>query len=229
MALNLVTWRTHVLFELGRWEEVLQMAHRAEELWVELGRGAALYAVRGFLAAFDVARGRRDAAGVEHWRSDCEQIFAQGSGIEEEMDRTRLYLNGEVRQLADALGSRSHGTLFETYTRWLGMCTDLACLPAEASIRSWLNRAEQNGEALLLGEALRATAALTRDVEQARRAMNAFDEAGALPRGARVRCEIGLLTRDEGLYESGAHALESLGDFEQLERYESRRALALAR
>ena len=44
----------------GNWDEVERIASRAHALWQQLDRVAAGYATRGFLAAFEVARARRD-------------------------------------------------------------------------------------------------------------------------------------------------------------------------
>ena len=41
---------------------------------MELDRIGAGYATRGFLAAFEISRARRDDAGMTHWREVLEQI-----------------------------------------------------------------------------------------------------------------------------------------------------------
>ena len=44
-----------------------------------------------------------------------------------------------------------------------------------------------------------------------------------MPYAARVRCERGLLTRNQGELEAGMHVLEALGDLDQLARVERAR------
>jgi hypothetical protein len=51
-------------------------------------------------------------------------------------------------------------------------------------------------------------------------ALDLFEEMGAVPYAARVRCERALLTGDEAELAAGRAVLESLRDVEQLERYE---------
>src|SRR5207237_9589701 len=65
VTLHLVAWRTYTLTLLGRWDDAIAMAHRARQLLIESGQSSAGYALRGFMAAVDVARARHDQRLVE--------------------------------------------------------------------------------------------------------------------------------------------------------------------
>ena len=51
------------------------MPERARALWVELERVAAGYATRGFAAALEVCRARRDDVGLTRWREILDEIY----------------------------------------------------------------------------------------------------------------------------------------------------------
>ena len=55
-TLHLVTWRTYALTLRGLWDDALAAGDRGYELWIETDRPSAGYALRGFVAALDVAR-----------------------------------------------------------------------------------------------------------------------------------------------------------------------------
>jgi hypothetical protein len=54
------------------------------------------------------------------------------------------------------------------------------------------------------------------------RSLAIFDELGAVPYAARVRCERALLTGDHAELDEGLAVLERLGDRLQVSRYERR-------
>src|SRR5205823_2470010 len=60
-----VAWRAYSLQHLGRWDETLPLGTRLLQLWEEVGRFAAGYALRGVLAAWMVARARQDPITTE--------------------------------------------------------------------------------------------------------------------------------------------------------------------
>src|SRR3989440_1749239 len=59
-ALHLYAWRAAVLRTLGRWDEAVSTFWRAVDAWHDAGSHAAGYALRGFLAGFDVGKARGD-------------------------------------------------------------------------------------------------------------------------------------------------------------------------
>ncbi|HZC79198.1 MAG TPA: hypothetical protein VE258_15705, partial [Ktedonobacterales bacterium] len=65
VTLHLVAWRIYLLTLLGRWDDSLSMAQRARQLLIESNQAAAGYALRGFMAALDVARARQDPGLVD--------------------------------------------------------------------------------------------------------------------------------------------------------------------
>jgi class 3 adenylate cyclase len=223
MALHLVNWRIQVLHSLGRWDEALAMAARAERLWVEINRPAAQYAQRGFLCALDVSRARRDPDGVDRWKAVLHGIDAGASGTDYTTEVTRLHTAGDVEQLAEKLGRLRPSSIPALYAQALSLCSDHLLPIAEDGLDLWLNKAKHDQTALLEGQARRAKALFGYDPDEARRALAIFERCGAAPAAARVRCEIGLMTGDYALYDAGAKVLASLGDIDQLERYEARR------
>ena len=67
-VLGATCWRVLALHALGRWDEALAEAARAERAWQESELRAPWYAINGFLAAFTIARGRGDQVGADRWR-----------------------------------------------------------------------------------------------------------------------------------------------------------------
>ena len=67
-VLGATCWRVVALHALGRWDEALADAARAERAWQDSELRAPWYAINGFLAAFTIARGRGDSVGADHWR-----------------------------------------------------------------------------------------------------------------------------------------------------------------
>jgi hypothetical protein len=224
MTLHLVTWRTVALYLSGRWDEALVMAQRAERLWIDIGRPATLYAIRGLLCALDISRSRRDTEGTDHWRAVLEAISAQATTSDFMRELDALYLANEIPKVAEKMRTRPAFGYPERYATAIRLCNDHSVPIDEHALSQWVQRAVGEETAILELEARRALAIVRGDAEEARHALEIAERCGAVPVIARLRCEIGLMTGDHLLYEAGAKVLESLGDIDQLERYESRRA-----
>jgi predicted RNA polymerase sigma factor len=78
--------------------------------------------------------------------------------------------------------------------------------------------------AAIEAETQRCIGLASRDVAALTRALEAFSKMRAEPFVARVRCERALISGDAEDLEAGLAVLEALGDVEQVQRYERRRA-----
>ena len=109
--------------------------------------------------------------------------------------------------------------------RTLSLCADLDRSLAPEAIRPIVESAAADGLKLLEAQARRALGIGRCETPPSSRAPSAiFEEARAVPYAARVRCERALLTGDQSELEAGMHALEALGDLDQLARMERARS-----
>ncbi len=76
---------------------------------------------------------------------------------------------------------------------------------------------------LVQAQVRRARGIASRDPDELGRSLAVFERCGCVPSVARVRIERGLLAGSEREIAEGMGSLESLGDVEQIERYERRR------
>jgi hypothetical protein len=96
-------------------------------------------------------------------------------------------------------------------------------LLAPEAIRPIVECAAADGLKLLEAQARRALGLAVRDTAELTRALEIFEETGAVPYAARVRCERALLTGNQSELEAGMRVLEGLGDVDQLARVERAR------
>jgi class 3 adenylate cyclase len=221
MSLHLVAWRAEALFCLGRWDEALTAAQRAEALWRDLGRAATGYGVRAFLAAFDVARARGDADGVEQWRAIVRAIFDQ-FGVEHAARRLSYhYLALDVEALARELEEEFVSRYPEARGRSIALCVDRGVPIDERALRHYLAVSLEERTAPLEAHARRALGQQGSDQAQLEQSLAIFERCGAMPYAARARIDLGRLTEDEEMVKAGIRALEALGDVDQIDRYRS--------
>ena len=83
-VLGATCWRVLALHALGRWDEALTEAARAERAWQESELRAPWYAINGFLAAFTIARGRGDQVGADRWRELVAWIDERSDAIDQD-------------------------------------------------------------------------------------------------------------------------------------------------
>jgi class 3 adenylate cyclase len=225
-VLHLVNWQLVTLFLLGRWEEAPAAALRAERLWHDLGRPAALYSTAGFLCALGIARARRDTADVERWRDILLAIVAQDAERVGNSAIARLLAEGDPLAVTERLRPRAGESRVVSVILAFAMSysSDYATDVGDAALHLWLERAVAEDVPLIEAEARRGLGLARADRVELERAQAIFERIGAVPGAARVRCELGLLTGDEASYAAGAAELERLGDIDQLERYAARRA-----
>jgi class 3 adenylate cyclase len=220
-TLHLVTWRVYALMLLGRWDETLLMAERGRQLWLEAAQPAAGYAMRGLVAAIDVARARQDERLAESYREMLDTMVTafpadspfgawRGSGGS---DLTPMV--GVVSAMARALGGLS-----ERGERSLNRLLDAGRPPAAGPMEALLAWAEHGSLRPLEAQARRGLGMLRRDHDMLARSLALWEGMGAVPFAARVRCELALLTGDRAELEKGIAALERLGDRLQIGHYE---------
>jgi class 3 adenylate cyclase len=220
-TLHLVSWRTYVLTLLGRWDEALQMAERGRQLWLESGKPAAGYANRGFLAAVDIARARKDEQAAELYG----EVFRQITKAFPEDSSFRVWLpypDGDVDGIIEGLrsGRRRRVPLIERMERAISFLLDRGRVADIDQMAELLSLAEAQSARPLEAQLRRATGIARRDADQLRWAVRLFDEMDARPYAARARCELGRLTQDRSELDKGLRVLQDLGDQDQIGRYE---------
>lgn len=242
-VLHLVAWRTYALVLLGRWDEATSTAERGRQLWLEMSRSAAGFAVRGFIAALDVARARHDearAAVMVGVLKDIVRQFHPDSPIA----RMAPYVDGDLeavrRQLETAfrfgdeeldeqllLVKRVLGRLgpVEYVERALSVCSDRLVLPSTDALRSVVRITVAHGHAIVEAQARRALGLALKDIDELTEAQEIFERCGALPYAARARSERAVLTGNADELRAATAVLETLGDTDQLDRIQRKAQL----
>src|SRR5438128_242944 len=166
VTLHLVAWRIYVLTLLGRWDESLAMAQRARQLLIESGQSSAGYALRGFMAAVDVARAREDDPLVELYRATHDEIsaaFPEGTAF-------RLWLgygSADLRSCQEAVEHfvrEPRRLQIERLERGLSRLLDQDRLPSTAGLLSILEICHKYEYPVLEAQAERAVGRVERDV-----------------------------------------------------------------
>jgi len=223
-ALGLITWRVYGLTLAGRWDQALASAERAVQLWLEVGRIAAGYTLRGFIAALDIACARRDSQLMGRYREILEEIllqFGPDTPFGLMLPYTRADLEGLESQIIRNF--RLFLLRIELVERALALSTDRGHPASAVLVEPIVEHATQHGLRILEGQARRAIGVARNEQAELTRALNIFEDTVAVPYAARVRCERALLTRDETELTAGMRALEALGDLDQLDRVEQSR------
>ena len=221
MSLHLVAWRVEALFCLGRWDEALTSAQRAEALWRDLGRAATRYGVRAFVAAFDVARARDDGDWVEHWRAIVRAILDQFGPQDAASRLSYPYVALDVEALAREVEDEAVVRSPERLGRSIALCIDHGERIDAGALQRCLAASLEQRTALLEASSRRALGQQGSDRAQLEQSLAIFERCGAVPYAARARIDLGRLTDDEEMVRTGIRALETLGDVDQVERYRS--------
>jgi hypothetical protein len=220
-VLHTLAWRSYALCLVGEWDECLRVGARCVAVWADTGRLAAGYALRGFLAALDVARARRDEGALEALGEVTDEIV-------------RRYPAGHRYRPIEGYGRAGDSVLLanegkpwrfatEMYERTLGLCSDHGVFQSRDLVDSLLATA-LNGYPLLEAQCRRAAALRDGDIEQLRLAEAIWVRVGAIPYSARARHEIGRLSGDRDALEAGRGDLERLGDIDYLDRFDPDRS-----
>jgi hypothetical protein len=230
-TLHLLGWRNMALNELGKWDEVISGARRMRELWESLGKPPAGYSQRGFLAALDVSRARRDETEITQWRLICLDLLTRDRGDTVSSDMRRLgpaYVEGDVDTIVQLMPSVALRRA-DFINRLLGMLNDRRVAVPRETLDEMLATSLSTHTRPIEAETRRAIGLSDGDPAQLRQATEIAEACGAVVKAARLRHELGVLTGDERLAEQGLSELERIGDMEQLERYLiTRRSMASA-
>jgi predicted ATPase/class 3 adenylate cyclase len=226
-ALHLAVWRIYTLRLLGRWDDLDEVADHAIDLWVATGRSAAAFALRGFIAALEVARARDEPERVQRFATVVREILDQFQGTWP-IRRMAGFLDPEVDALDAILGDTESILVDErvlartdyverALSRWLDHGRRLS----PDVLQTILEGAEKAGCRMLEAEIRRALGLALGDPEELRTALAVFESSDARPQMARVQIELGRLVHDEGLVQVGLDGLMALNDREHRSRVEA--------
>ena len=226
-VLGATCWRVLALHALGRWDEALAEAARAERAWQESELRAPWYAINGFLAAFTIARGRGDNVGADRWRGVVSWIDER-SDAEIRTRRLFSYVNDNLPRLAhDVIDEyRIFAGRLDYVHLSAGLLADRRVPADPAALDELVDYAEQRGLRLVAAQARRLRGVQRRSREDLEAALASFEAMGARPFVARARTELGMLTGDASLIDQGMDGLEALGDVEQSARVAAERRAA---
>jgi class 3 adenylate cyclase len=222
-ALHVAAWQIYALTLRGRWDEALAAGEVAFRLWNESNRFSAGFAVRGFVAALDVARGRRDDRLIERYREVADEIFRQLAPDAYFALPFKPLLTGALAAFPAAVARFQSHPSVEFHERALSFCSDQSYPLAHEVTKAIIAFAEPLGLRVLEAQARRALGIRACHAEELARALAIFERIGAAPYAARARCERALLIDDEQEFAAGMRALEGIGDVDQLERFDQAR------
>jgi class 3 adenylate cyclase len=227
-ALHIAVWRAYALRLRGRWEELEHVGAQALELWAATGREAAGFAIRGFIDCLLVARARRDTEAAARYQSTVADILDRFP-LDHPTRRLTVFLDPSgataAGYLADhdvvlgELGVLGRGDYAE---RAIAICSDHGWRLPEKELTALRDEARRRGAVLLEAQLLRAIGLATGDAGALRSALTTYEACAAAPYVARTKIELGRLTADDALVQSGKAELETLGDLEQLGRADAR-------
>jgi hypothetical protein len=230
-VLGATSWRVVALHALGRWDEALAEAARAERAWQESELEAPWYAINCLLAAYSICRTRHDPVGAAHWRDLVLRIDERSS----EDVRTRQlvpFVNDDPAELVrQALVEFRMWTGRYDYVHLcLGFLADRRHPVGGELLDAIVEYTDARGLELVTAQARRARGIERKDRADLEASLASFERMGAAPFVARVRTELGLLIADAPAIERGLDELERLGDVEQAARVAAeRREAAKAR
>ena len=219
-ALHLVVWRLYALSLRGDWDEVLTLADRARELWIETGKIPAGYALRGFIAVREVAFARQNEPVAERLTAVIFEILVQFEphpATAAMIDALRLK-PGAVADLLRAAVTRRRNP--EGFERIVSGATDREWpMPLEAleAAREAYRPSRLRHVNVTLDRAIALT---RRDPVLLRQVLAEYEAMHARPMIGRVRCELGRMTGDDAELEAGLRILRELGDQPQLTKFE---------
>lgn len=223
-ALGIQTWRIYALTLGGHWDEAMAAADQGYRLWLELGRPAGGYTLRGFIPALDIALAHQDVGLAERYRGLLREILPQlASHLP--FSLVQGYPEGDLARLESEIipNFELARIRIELVERTLSLLADHGRPPARQAITPILQFTSSQSLRILEAQARRAVGLAERDVVELERALEIFDRTDAMPYAARVRCELALLTGDSAGLAVGLKTLESFGDLDQLARMERAR------
>jgi class 3 adenylate cyclase len=217
-ALHLYAWRILTLTLLGRWDEATVVFWRAIEAWIDAGRHAAGYAMRGFVCGIDLGRARGDAR-LEGAASDAITSILSRLPPDHLLQQLRAYLAGDSRLTADDLSIRRWWYPPEMAERRFGLANDTRQALDSGFLEKSLQIALERRAPLLEAQVRRAIGRARRDAAELTAAIEIWERAGALPNLGRGRAERGLIAEDPTETEAGLAILRSIGDVAYVDRF----------
>lgn len=234
--LHLRAWGIYARVLLGRWDEALTLAEDGIQVWQRAELGAAGFAVRGFIAALDVARARRNMEASDRVGTVLREILqhfpddddAPGPGL------AWAYLGPAPerlrRQVIDGLSwtmdtdhddpSATDFRRIDYFERVLSLLCDLGSeLPPADLLQAIAQTMEKRGFRPLQAQALRALGLTTTDPRALDAAHRLFLEMEAAPYVMRTRAELAVISGDRSMLSRAIRGLAALGDLQQQERY----------
>jgi class 3 adenylate cyclase len=223
-TLHLVSWRIYTLTLMGRWDEACTFGRRALELWEEMNRETAGYALRGLVAACQVSASRGDSALSASLREAVESMLSQFPGGSQATTGFPASFMPLLHPTAEGLERT-----FATRTREAGVPDVPERLLSTMSDRGWtvvdsitaprLAFAESRGLVPLQVQLCRAIGLRDRDEGALRRALASALEIGAGSVVPRLRFELATLQGDSEASDAAIDALEAIGDRGQIALY----------
>jgi len=200
----------------GSLDEAVEAAERARTLWIESGRGAAGYALHGFLAGLAVAHARRSDAQLERFR---EPLDAIGAVVGHQGRKHPLEFLSHDPLEPDHYLRYFDQRQPETIELAIAFASDRDTPPPERLLERLRAGDRYASTPLVEAEIARALGLLRRDAARLTEAIAIFERCGAVPSAARARCERATLTDDQAELRAGVAILERLGDARQLARF----------
>ena len=223
-VLHLLSWRIYALTLMGRWDLVGPLALRARQLWEEIDRETAGYALRGFVAAALVAGSRNETALAASLVDVSETILRefQSMGHERAGARARWLplLHADRSGLEQALVDwELLKGIPDSPERLLSAMSDRGWFLPQALTARQLEWAE--GESLRPFEVQvrRAVGLRDRDAAELARALRIAEAIGAGSALLKLRFELARLHDDGGAMDAAIAALEAMGDHGQIRLY----------
>jgi hypothetical protein len=212
-------WRTEALWALGRWDDALAEAARCELAWRDSEIHVPSFALDGFLAAFSIARARRDPVEEQRWRTVAETIIGR-SDPRGRIRRMEAFCRDDLPALAETVvrDHRAFAGRLDYVHRALARLVDRRHPIAEDVLTELLEYVSIRDLRFLEAHVRRAIGVLFGRPEPLREALTAFESMAARPFVARVKTELGRLDGDGPVLDAGLSELERLGDLDQLER-----------
>lgn len=220
-ALHLYAWRTVILYTLGRWDDAVAMFWRALEAWHDAGSHAAGYALRGFTAGLAIGRARNDPRLVGAASNAMEAIIAGFGGAIHPQHQYRVLLN----YIRNESGITATDPFLGGQYAWetMDMRLSLACDRREelppAILEEGLHKAMAVRVPLLEAQIHRARGLAFRDVSELGRAIDFWEQVGAMTYLGRGRAERGWISGDAAEVEAGLAILKKVGDLNYVDKF----------
>ena len=218
-ALHICSWRTYGLAISGDWDAALATGERARQLWIEIGRGPAAFALLGFLSAMQISRNQRDARRTEVFEAVWDEIRVR-FGLNARNLFGQQIRAGEYDTELPSLETFS-GVGSANLERWLNGASDDGVRLSADALMPVLEQARRETARSLEIEVLRAIGLAASDVDYLRQGLLAAERIQARPAIGRLRCEIAGLSGEAALAASGRQVLREIGDVVSLDRYEA--------